>query len=309
MELLHPLGRDELALTGRDPAAAVERGEITRIRHGRYVDADAWDGAFSEARELALARAAVAATLGGAVLSHTTAAAVWGLPLFRHRPDRAHVIVRRRTSGSSTGSLIRHRDRWDGEVQVLDGMPVTTLPRTVYDVMRSASIETAVCCADAALRSVAVREGSREVDLGRAEELRADIAEILARSSGKRGVKQARLVLAFADPRAESPGESVSRLYLDRMGFRDIRLQVAVASWAERPFEIDLEFAGVLGEFDGQAKYALRGGDVAEAVRAEKRREDWIRARTGRRMVRWGMPEIRSYETFRGFLTGLGIRP
>jgi hypothetical protein len=123
-------------------------------------------------------------------------------------------------------------------------------------------------------------------------------------------------VLAFADGRAELPGESVSRVRLAELGFRRIRLQVVVdAPAAGRQYRVDfgLDDADAFGEFDGRIKYhdigMTRGRTADEIFEREKQREDWIRGTTGRRLVRWGWADIETADMLALRLAAFGIHP
>lgn len=78
-------------------------------------------------------------------------------------------------------------------------------------------------------------------------------------------------LLAFADGRAQLPGESVSRLHLRSLGFDGIRLQSRVEGVAGEEYWLDFAFPAhrVFGEFDGRGKYVdgdFRGERSAEMV-------------------------------------------
>ena len=192
-------------------AESVDSGKLIRIRPGHFIEAESWQGAHSEQREIAAAHTAQFAARGEHVFSHTTAAALHGLPLFRHAPHRPHVMVGDGRAIGAAPAVFRHHDRWDGDSGIRDGLRVTTLARTVFDVIRTTRPETAISCADAALRRVSLRD-DRGIDGTRAEALRESVLRLVMRAPGRRGIRQARETIAMADPRAESPGESVSRM-------------------------------------------------------------------------------------------------
>lgn len=112
------------------------------------------------------------------------------------------------------------------------------------------------------------------------------------------GSRQARTVLALADGRSESPGESVTRVQFFRHGIPEADPQYTVVdSRGELLGTCDFgwdEYRHV-AEFDGKVEYErlLRPGESAsDRVFREKRREDQIRAEgTGRGMSRlvWSM--------------------
>lgn len=301
-----------LGTTERTLRESVDSGKLIRIRPGHFIEAESWQGAHSEQREIAAAHTAQFAARGEHVFSHTTAAALHGLPLFRHAPHRPHVMVGDGRAIGAAPAVFRHHDRWDGDSGIRDGLRVTTLARTVFDVIRTTRPETAISCADAALRRVSLRD-DRGIDGTRAEALRESVLRLVMRAPGRRGIRQARETIAMADPRAESPGESVSRMYLLRLGRGPVELQVPVESPVGGRYFIDFGFCSVLGEFDGVRKYVDRtvAGDrsMAQVVLDEKRREDWIRARTRKRVIRWTDQEIPTPDHFLRFLRSLNITP
>lgn len=291
---------------------ALESGALVRVRAGHFADAEAWRGAHPEEREEAAARAAQRAAHRPHVFSHATAAALHGLPLFRHTPHHPHVMLGAHDDSGDTPGLSRHHDQWDGRWVMREGLRVTTLTRTVFDVLRTTRAETAIACVDAALRA-ASRRGSGALDDERADGLRENVLWHVRKATGRRGIRQARELVALADPRAESPGESVSRLHLHRLGYHGVGMQVPVTSPSGGTFRVDFDIDGVLGEFDGTRKYvdrALSGGRSAEQVVIdEKRREDWIRARTGKRLIRWTHQEIATPDRFLSFLRSVDVWP
>ncbi len=196
------------------------------------------------------------------------------------------------------------------DVIVRHGMQCTSLERTVLDLARTSSMESAVSATDAALRSFTVDRNSYDKEL--AEQW---CAELLARAarSHLRGIRRARQVIAFADGRAQLPGESVSRLHLWRLGFAAPSLQVEVAAPGGGAYFVDfgLDDVRAFGEFDGEGKYrdeALRREKTIEQIMLEeKQREDWVRGRTHRRFARWGSSHIGTHLTLGRRLASFGI--
>jgi hypothetical protein len=105
-------------------------------------------------------------------------------------------------------------------------------------------------------------------------------------------------VVAFADGRSESAGESHSRVVLHRIGLPPSTLQLEVLDPSGRLVgrcDFGWEEQRTLGEFDGLVKYGrlLKPGQtVADVVYAEKLREDALRDE-GWQMVRWGSADLR----------------
>ncbi len=152
---------------------------------------------------------------------------------------------------------------------LVDEVLVTNITRTVVDVARTASFESAVVMADHALRTGGTS--------------RTALEECLGLMGSVPGSRAAARVVAFADPLSESVGESRSRVLMRRLRMPTPDLQVRVLrrdgsvigrcdfGWRDRR---------TLGEFDGRVKYGrlLRPGQTpGDAVFEEKRREDELR--------------------------------
>ena len=248
------------------------------------------------------------------MFSHETAAAIHGLPLVR--TDTTTVHVTGSSEARSTARVRRHRAELAPHDVVLSGdesFAVTSLARTIVDLARSADRSTAVSAADAALRKVALARAGRALDLGAAERLRDEVVALIDGSPGGRGIRGARFVAGFADPRAELPGESISRLFIHQLGFPAPGLQTRVPGPGGRTYEIDFDFGEVWGEFDGAHKYTdqrfLRGRTPERALADEKQREDWIRGRTRRPMIRWQFRHLASPPVLGAHFAAFGLRP
>ncbi|MEV7693121.1 hypothetical protein AB0N73_07285 [Microbacterium sp. NPDC089189] len=293
-------------------------GSLRRIRPGAYAIGDAWASLHAEDRARWAAAATAHASRGAPlVFSHATAAALHGLPLFRVDTTRVHLTVD--GPARSTARVLRHRMPLPPtDVEWIDEgiVGVTSLARTVVDLAGSLLTEAAVTIADAALRQTALRgraDPVPDLDLDAGEDLRLDLSDRIEARPGARGIRAARFVVAFADARADRPGESISRLYLHRLGYAPPGLQVAVPGPHGHDYAVDFDLGAAWGEFDGALKYTdplyLRGRAPAQALADEKAREDWIRGTTGKRIVRWQMPHLSSPETFGRLLRSFGIRP
>ena len=215
---------------------------------------------------------------------------------------------------SSAPDVMRHVATIDADdIVIRHGIRCTSLRRTVFDVARTLSTEAAVSCADAAERMMIER--GREWDLAARDSWRAGLRELVESATGARGIRFARRVLAFADGRAQLPGESVSRLQLARLGFPPPQLQVPVPAQDGGTYFVDFGLREVraFGEFDGERKYfdeALRRGVSLEQVLfEEKKREDWIRGTTQWRLARWGDEHSRTPARLAARLAQFGIRP
>lgn len=296
-------------------ALASRGGPWLRLQSGAYVDREVYLARPPAERHRIAVHAASRCMRGGsAVVSHLSAAVLHGLPQYRFGDRAVEVTLAGRVGGSSRDGLRRHLDALPGDdVVSVEGVTCTSVDRTVFDVARTASLEMALACADAALRRETV--SARRFDAAAQERWRERLRRRADQASGRRGVRRARWVIEFADGRAELPGESISRLQLHRIGFQQIDLQVAVAGPRGADYFVDIGLRDVrtFWEFDGEVKYrdaAMRGGRSVERVLLdEKRREDWIRGTTQWRLCRGGFEDVRTPEALAARLAAFGVRP
>jgi hypothetical protein len=209
-------------------------------------------------------------------------------------------------TGRTTHDFVRHV----GPAAVadrIDGIAVTPLARTVVDVARTETFTNAVTVADAVLAGI--RIGPRLV---RAD--RNDLTCQLDSVGIARGTRAARLALDFASPKAESPGESVSRVSIARARLPAPLLQ---QRFSDREGSMFVDFwwpdIGVIGEFDGVGKYLREpwtgGRSAAEVVIDEKVREDRLRQQRGvSTVVRWGWDVALSVSRLEALLRRAGVR-
>lgn len=297
-------------LSARELRASLRDGRRVGLGEGFSVSGQIWRDWYSEERHLARALA-ISFRSGGnrAIFSHHTAALIHGLLGFDLNDEPVHLVQLTDATPGRRPGVARHRNVIDpADVTLVEGLRCTGLVRTLHDMARFATPEQAIVALDAGL-AVLSRAGVN----GQASE--RELYERI-QGDGRRGLsgtRQARLLHALADCRADSPVESLSRLQLTRLGF-EVASQVEV-SGPRQTYYVDFEFLGlnVFGEVDGAVKYRkqemLRGRTSWEVLRDEKDREDWIRGVTGKRLVRWGFREAVSLSTMRVRLQAFGVAP
>lgn len=268
----------EAGLDDRALAAALRDGTLVRVRYGAYVTGSDWAGLGEHGRHRVLVRAAVRQSRTPVVVSHGSAVAELGGPLWGLPTPIAQLTRLDQRAGRNAADLHQHRGvlRPD-DVVVRGGLSVTTPAVTVLDVLATTSVEVGLVVANHFLHT-------RATDLEELETTRAF-------HEHRPGTLGARLVLRLCDPAVESVGESRSTYAFWRGGLPAPRLQWFLVGDDGR--EVRLDFAwpelGVFAEFDGRVKYGrlLRPGqDVADVIDAEKRREEMICRITGWRCLR-----------------------
>lgn len=159
----------------------------------------------------------------------------------------------------------------DDEVCLARGLPVTTAARTAFDVGRSHRADTAVPILDALFGATGITAG--------------DVAAVIERWPGVRGVRLVRSTLQLVDGAAESPQESRLRLILVRGGlpppecqirFPELRIRVDMG-WRE--WKVAVEYDGVQHWSDGKQ----RAWDIERIALLES--EGWVIVRVSALML------------------------
>lgn len=135
----------------RDLGRMRRDGTLIPVRRGAYVHERPAERTLAEEhRELILATAPQ--LHDGAVISHASAAVLHGLPAWQSAMDRVH-LTRNRSSGGNRRSVVQVHTAAlaHDHITTIDGIPVTSLARTVLDLCRTVPIEQAVAAGDRAL--------------------------------------------------------------------------------------------------------------------------------------------------------------
>ncbi len=296
----------ELIVAGRADTAVLLDGRkpskvpgLHRVRRGTYIAEATWRGAREREQYEILVRATVAALRREAPLAHESAAVLLGIPVIGPWPSRVHVLERTAAGGRRSAVVVRHGTRQLPELVTVDDISTTCPARTAVDLARTRSFASGIAAVDHVLAA----------GLASREEVEAEI-EAARRSPG---LSRARLVVAHADARAESVGESLSRAQMIQLGLPLPELQ--------QEFHDDAGFIGrtdfwwpklrIVGEFDGQVKFGRElhasDEDAREALWREKRREDRLR-RQVRGVVRWTWDVALKRDSLARLLAQSGIR-
>jgi hypothetical protein len=260
----------------------VRDGSWTRVRRGAYVATETWAVLDDRGRHALLTRAVLLNLEPPAVATHCSSAALTGLPTWGTDLSRVHVTRPRVHFGRIRAGVVHHEASIDRvDLVDVDGTPCTSPRRTALDVAREFGFEAGVVCADAALR-----HGAPNAEA--AKQAMESLAESMSTWPGSRPVRP---VARFADAGAESPGESLARVFLVAIGLPTPSTQVVLGrgSFVAR-VDMLVEGFGWVIEFDGRGKYRRKRDDCdpvvddGDVVWAEKQREDQLRE----------LPEVRA---------------
>jgi hypothetical protein len=243
-------------------------GRWERVRYGQYaerVDLSGlapWDRRVVRHRQLV--HAAVNSMLpNSAVVSHHSALVMHGVPVWL--ADLAEVQLTRMSGRSGLKAGVRHHrgELSHPDVTGVDGLTVTSIARALVETAGRTSFEAAVVSADAVLR--------------RHEVSADDLSRLLEVTEYWPGGPTIRSALAFADPLAESVGESRLRVLMRNEGLPEPVLQAVFEDDDGFIGRVDFYFPdqNTVVEFDGLVKYP---DGSREALIREKVREDRLRA-------------------------------
>jgi very-short-patch-repair endonuclease len=282
--------RDGVLLSRDAPADAMRRvrsdAAWRRLRRGAYLPPATGPEVQHLARRraaLARIRAVDADRRSPGWFSHESAALLWGCDLLEV-PGVTHVVQASRPHSHGDPAVVLHHGALDvGDRAVVQGLPVVGLARTLVDCASTLPRERALVIADSGLRIGADPE---------------QVAALVTARAGRRGIAAARDVLGFADGRAESPGESLTRWHLARARLPPAVPQLVVSTRLGE-FRADLGWPdrGLLVEFDGFVKYTgAFGRSPATVVFEEKRRQDALEE-AGWRVLRVTWTDLRAPST------------
>lgn len=246
-------------LTRWELSQLVRRHEVRRVLTNVYVPADEPDTLANRARAAGLVLPTHAVAVDG------TAAWIWGVDV--RRPSeldvpprleffslRGHTRTRRKEVAGGV------RDLAPRDVVRVHGTRVTVPTRTCLDLACRRRRYEALAALDALARAQGV---------GQEELLRE-----LPRFRGRRGVVQARELVALVDARSESQGESFVRLAIHDAGLPPPELQHWVMVMGIPTYRLDLAYVRmrICVEYDGEQFHS-----TPEQVTADERRREWLR--------------------------------
>ncbi len=248
-------------------------GAWIRIRYGVYACRTEWEALPLAKQELLLDRAALLVCDEGTVLSHSSAARLHRLPLYNVHDRLAHV-TRLRTHGRRlTRSVagIKHHcgELADDEITSVEGLPVTSVARTVLDIASEFGYRSGLVTADAALARLVTRD---------------QLESAMQRYEHDSRARTRAAVVRDGDGRAETPLETLARILVKTMGILDVEPRYEIRVDGATAF-VDLYSSQLhhCFECDGKLKYReqlnLLGVRVTadDVVWDEKQREDKIR--------------------------------
>lgn len=177
---------------------------------------------------------AILSLLAGAVASFATAALLWRIPLPREVEQGTAVHLSRQTASAASerDGVITHRVRLPAQdITEIDGIPVTTMPRTWLDLSRVLSLDSLVAAGDFL---VCAHPGGFPYPREPLVDMR-ELQAVVERNPRAPGIRKAREALALLRVGADSPPESQLRLALWRANLPEPTLNHVIPNQAGAP--------------------------------------------------------------------------
>lgn len=279
----------------------VESGELVCVLPRIYARAETWKALMPDQRHLYELRA-LHEIHPGWVFCGLSAAVAHGLNVSYQLLGKPLASTSSGRSTLHSGSVRGTQVRGDAFTEA-SGVPVTSLARTAFDCARSCGFRDGTAIVDSALRAGL----GKDTLLSYAQEQRGRFR--------RTDVEHALTTIRFADPRAESGGESIARAAMFELGFAAPELQATVADpITGTPFRADFKWTlpdgVVFGELDGAEKYQNKqmtdGKRPLEVLREERFRESRLTV-GGASVVRFSPETVSDAAAFDNLLATFGV--
>ena len=274
---------------------------LAELEPGSHPDlsTDVWLRADRDARYLVRIYATALGRRSRPVLTHLSAARVWGLPILGPWPRTVHLHGGRRDLAEAPGITWHREYLSDADITEVGGLLATTRLRTMVDLARTQPFRSAVISLDAGLQPrFVLPPGTLAPAVSRDR-----LLERVLGLGAERGAARARMAARFADPRSGSRGQSLSRasMYLARVPLPELGAACPHADGEDQvDFRWDARFhvkrRTLLGEFDCEVS---RPGDRLREARLQA---------SGRILARWRWADALHPGRLRDLLEGAGLR-
>lgn len=272
-------------------ATQVRSGRLIPVRRGVFVGAEAWPADPAGQHRVRVHAELVANP--EAVISHESAAVVWGLPspgFADWHESTPSLTVPPACGGARNPAAVWHVASLAPTHVARDheGYPVTSLARTAVDLAAGLALPEALVILDGAGRKLVESfvTSPRRPDYVNPRLVNA-VREALSEAMGRRWRAQLGSAIAYVQPCRESAAESLAAGHLHLSGLPMPEFQAKIVT-SKGTFYPDCYWreARLIGECDGAVKYNTRDAMVAEKQREQVLRDD------GNRFVRWLGQEI-----------------
>lgn len=263
----------DLGYNAANIAKLKKTGTIHCLRRGAYCHAKHWKTLTSTEKYLCDVLAHYELNPATHAYTHTTAAAIHGLALYT-TPRTIHAGSTYRTGRKDPKVSYHHTPQLLPETKAL--LPVSSLLDTVIQCATTLPLSEALIIADSAL----------------AQGLNYDDAQEALNNISGHGHKKVHRIAELMSPLCESPGESITRVFLQKHGYPPATEQFVIHREDGKSYRPDFAWVEqrIILEFDGNIKYR-NFGDSEDVYARQNEREAWLRAQ-GWNVVRTNWQEV-----------------
>ncbi len=261
-------------LTDKSIRRLVTQGVLERLRYGSYVSGSAWACCDEVGRHGLVARAVLRRADAESVLSHLSGAVEWEVPFWDTDLSVVHLTrLDGKPGRRCEAGVVQHVGALrEDDVLEMNGVPVTSAPRTAADCMTIFDVEHGVVVVNHFLR-------------GKLTTLE-EIVECSRFMESWPGTLNHRVILGLATSKTESVGEDRTWVMIWRQGLAmPVPQYEVLGDHGQVLARVDFAWPelNVFVEFDGKVKYrpeTNNGESATDVVIREKRREEMICERT-----------------------------
>lgn len=270
---------------------------------GLYLRSNYWEALPKRDKKLHIIRA-LHAKHSDWVFSYSTAALIHGLDVSYVLMNPVHLMTSVSRHTPNSAQIHRHfmHDNLADELTRVDGIPTTSLIRTIFDCARFYSFENSLGIIDSALRRTSLT-----------------VDDLLAFCDAKRkfrGCKRARIAISYGDGLSENGGESLARARMISMGFAVPQLQKEFIDRIDhRRYRADYAWPiedgiTLLGEYHGKQKYLdpdmTKGQSIEQLISAETKRRNNLSA-SHTEMLDFDYADVMKWRYFYHLLAAFGV--
>lgn len=209
-------------LRARGIGTGVLRGRrLQRVTHGAYIPAAIDPSLVDRCRAIRVV------VPGQVTFSHQTGADLLGMPSWSGGATEVHITRPPGSSQLRRARVVQHRSELaPSEWQWLGGLAVTTPTRTLLDLSSQLSLDRLVATADHSIRLLGLQT--------------PELVAAMETAGPRRGMKTLREAVGLMDARAESPQESLVRVWCAVAGLPYLEPQGKVVDGGELIATVDL---------------------------------------------------------------------
>ncbi|MFT4186226.1 MAG: hypothetical protein QM613_03230 [Micrococcaceae bacterium] len=235
----------------------INAGKMTKLHAGRYIAKDVY-AQLNVYEKYLVKLLAVVTTLKDPIISHISAAYILNLSVPYYQNTMHFRVTHKKNSRNNLVKFHHYLQKCN--TVTTSTIVHTDVIDTVLDCARECSYEIALCVADSACRKYKITKTQLQERFGSFKTCNA--------------TSRIQKIISNCTPKAESPGETLCRIALAKIGLTTLKMQYCVNVSGSK-YRTDFYFpaANLIIEFDGNEKYYGKYGDAKKQIDHERDRD------------------------------------